>query len=268
MPYLHMSDFTVLAGASSILSRIHLQIDTPGLTVILGESGAGKSTLAKAFTGQLRTGQGNTGLKFEGLLSILDRPIDQWGLPELGSEVGFVFQHPIMFPGTVRENLVEIPKLALRKPNPVLGDYGLQELLKKYGLGQIDLDMSATDLSGGQQQRLAILRAIIMRPKMLVLDEITSGLDDPVSLDIVRLIHAEATEKPVILITHDTRLVAWADRVIVMSKGRVQFDGPPHEARASSAPFSVQLLLNAGDEIANPRLNKVGQAPNRIPRVV
>jgi len=268
MPYLQMSDFTVWAGDSAILNQVHLQIEKPGLTVILGESGAGKSTLAKAFTGQLHPSQGGTGLKFEGWLSVLDRPIDQWGLPELGSEVGFVFQHPIMFPGTVRENLVEIPKLALRKPDPVLDDYGLQALLRKYGLGQINLDMNATDLSGGQQQRLAILRAIIMRPKMLVLDEITSGLDDPVSLDIVRLIHAEANEKPIILITHDTRLVTWADRVIVMSNGRVEFDGPAHEAQASSAPFAVQRLLNAGDEIANPQPNTVGHAPHRIWRVV
>ncbi|WP_298972687.1 ABC transporter ATP-binding protein [uncultured Roseobacter sp.] len=268
MQYVYMSNFSVRAGESTILSRVQLRVDKPGLIVILGDSGSGKSSLAKALTGQLRPGQGSTGLKFKGLLSVLGRPIDEWGLPELGSEVGLVFQDPIMFPGTPWENLVEIPKLALRKPDPVLDNDELQALLKKYGLGQIDLGMNATDLSGGQRQRLAILRAVIMRPKMLVLDEVTSGLDDPVSLDIVRMIHAEAAEKPVILITHDTRLVAWASRVIVMNKGRVEFDGPAHEARASSAPFTVQRLLNAGDELANPRLNKVGQAPNRIQRVV
>lgn len=268
MSYLHAHQFSILAGNKKILDQICIEINTPSLTVILGQSGAGKSTLAKAFTGQLHPSQRDNTLRFEGPLSVLDRPIEQWALPELGSKVGFVFQHPIMFPGSVKENLVDIPNLAIRKPDRALDDEGLQVLLDAYGLGQIDLAMNAEDLSGGQQQRLAILRASIMRPQMLVLDEITSGLDDPVSLDIIRLIHAEAAKKPVILITHDTRLVAWADRVIVMENGRVEFDGPANEARAPSAPLAVRLLLDAGEEIANPRSDEGGWTSLQTRRAV
>lgn len=249
MSYLYTHKFSIFSGKKKILDQITIRIEVPGLTVVLGQSGAGKSTLAKALTGQLRS---STALKFEGTVSVLGRPIEQWGMAELGSNVGFVFQQPVMFPGSAKKNLVDVPKLALRQPDQAINDENLREQLAAYDLGQIDLAMDAGDLSGGQQQRLAILRASMMRPQMLILDEITSGLDDPVSLDIIRLVHAEASKKPVILITHDTRLVAWADRVIVMENGSVEFDGTAHEARAPSAPLAIRHLLSAGEEIANP----------------
>jgi molybdate transport system ATP-binding protein len=193
------------------------------LTVLSGASGAGKTTLLRMLAGLEHPDEGRIEVDRELWFSA------NVCVPPQKRSIGFVFQNYALFPSmTVRRNL---EFAAGRRKDPrvdaLLEMVELEELQHRY----------PENLSGGQQQRVALARALIRQPKILLLDEPLSALDeamrDKLQAEILRL-HREL-KLTTLLVSHDrSEICRLADRVITLDEGRVAFDGPPIQAFQSN----------------------------------
>ncbi len=212
------------AMAHAALKDVSLQIPDGQFIGLIGHTGSGKSTLIQHMNGLVKPTSGT--VYFDGK-DISDPDFDT---KDLRSKVGLVFQYP-------EHQLFEIdcftdvcfgPKnLGLPKKEVELRAY---EALKQVGLPDEYFYQSPFDLSGGQKRRVAIAGVIAMKPQVLILDEPTAGLDPKGRDEILGLISKlhETMGITVILVSHSMEDVAdYVDRIIVMNKGQVAFDGEP-----------------------------------------
>jgi molybdate transport system ATP-binding protein len=201
--------------------RAQIFVPKGELTVLYGVSGAGKTTLLRMLAGLDRPDDGYIEVDSEAWFDSRKRTC----VPPQKRSVGLVFQNYSLFPSmTVRRNL---EFAAGRRKDPrvdmLLKMVELHELQHRY----------PESLSGGQQQRVALARALIRRPKILLLDEPLSALDEEMRKklqeEIVRL-HRELG-LTTILVSHDrSEILRMGNRVVVLHKGRVTFQGPPSQA--------------------------------------
>ena len=211
------------------LKDICLEIPHGEFVGIIGHTGSGKSTLIQHLNGLVKATSG--ALYYEG------RNIYEEGYPmrELRNQVGLVFQYPEhqLFEVDVMTDVCFGPKnqgLSLEECKA-----RALEALKLVGLKEKYYKASPFELSGGQKRRVAIAGVLAMRPKVLVLDEPTAGLDpkgrDDI-LDQIAYLHKQS-DLTVILVSHSMEDIArYADRIIVMNKGQVQYNGKPVEGFA------------------------------------
>ncbi len=210
--------------AHAALKDVSLQIPDGQFIGLIGHTGSGKSTLIQHMNGLVKPTSG--AVYFDGK-DISDPDFDT---KDLRSKAGLVFQYP-------EHQLFEIdcftdvcfgPKnLGLPKKEVELRAY---EALKQVGLPDEYFYQSPFDLSGGQKRRVAIAGVIAMKPQVLILDEPTAGLDPKGRDEILGLISKlhETMGITVILVSHSMEDVAdYVDRIIVMNKGQVAFDGEP-----------------------------------------
>lgn len=221
-----------------------------GRTVgIVGESGSGKSTLAK---GLIRMQASRGTIRFEG------QQIQDLGwrdLRPLRREIQIVYQDPFsalsprMSVGQIIEEGLIIHKL-VRDPKERRRMIG--EILEEVGLEPEFQDRFPHEFSGGQRQRIAIARAMILKPRFVVLDEPTSALDMSVQAQIVGLLRSlqEHHNLAYLFISHDLKVVrAMADDIIVMHRGRVVEQGPSAELFANPKEPYTQALMAAAFEL-------------------
>ncbi len=211
------------------LKDICLEIPHGEFVGIIGHTGSGKSTLIQHLNGLVKATSG--ALYYEG------RNIYEEGYPmrELRNQVGLVFQYPEhqLFEVDVMTDVCFGPKnqgLSLEECKA-----RALEALKLVGLKEKYYKASPFELSGGQKRRVAIAGVLAMRPKVLVLDEPTAGLDpkgrDDI-LDQIAYLHKQS-DLTVILVSHSMEDIArYADRIIVINKGQVQYNGKPVEVFA------------------------------------
>lgn len=222
------------------LDNINLEIKDGEFVGLIGHTGSGKSTLVQHLNALLKPQSGK--------IYIDGRDTSSKGeeLKQLRFHVGLVFQYPEhqLFEETVYKDIAFGPKnLGLSKEEI---DIRVREAARYVGLSPEVLDKSPFDLSGGQKRRVAIAGVLSMRPKVLVLDEPTAGLD-PVGreeiLSQIKSIHAEGN-MTVILVSHSMEDVAkLVDRLIVMNEGKVFADG------------TVEEVFSRGAELRNIGLN-------------
>jgi putative ABC transport system ATP-binding protein len=198
---------TVAGAGRPRLSDVALAIPGDGVTVLQGPSGSGKSTLLRLLNRLEVPDEG----------TVLYQGEDLAGRDVLAHrrEVGMVFQAPVVFPGTVADNL--------RVARPPGGDAELPGLLERAGLDPSFLDRDASTLSGGEAQRACLARALATEPRMLLMDEPTSALDPDASRIIERLVGELASGGvPVVLVTHDdAQAERVGDRVVHLREGRL-----------------------------------------------
>lgn len=169
MAMIEVKNITKSYGDHTVLKDFSVDFDQSGVTVILGPSGTGKSTLLRCINGLEKTNSGD--ILVDGL-SVNDKK----NLKQIRMTCGMVFQHTVIFPHlNVMENLIMSPMKILKTPKGEAVDKA-RYYLKKVGLESKEKSMH-NELSGGEQQRIAIARALMMNPKALLLDEITSALD-------------------------------------------------------------------------------------------
>ena len=214
-------------GDDALLTDVDLVLGR-GFTAIVGPSGAGKSTLLRLLD---RLDAPTTGtVRLDGVdLATLD-PL------ALRRRVAMVFQRPIVFPGTVLDNLTMV--------GPPLDAEGAQEALARVGLRADVLDHDAATLSGGEAQRLAIARALRTEPEVVLADEPTASLDGESTAMIEQLLAELAgAGVTVVAVTHDPgQAKRLADRIVVLDAGRVRAVGSLAELEASADP-SVRAAL-------------------------
>lgn len=195
------------------LSDVSFELEDGEFVVILGSSGAGKTTLLNLLGGMDNATSGEIILDGKNVTALDKRGMTQFRR----NDVGFVFQFYNLMPNlTALENVeiaVEICKDHL-DPKDVLTEVGLEERLQNF----------PAQLSGGEQQRVAIARAIVKKPRLLLCDEPTGALDSKTGQKILLLLQSLKEEEgtTVVIVTHNAKLAAVADRVIRISDGKVQ----------------------------------------------
>lgn len=208
------------------LKNINLQIEDGQFIGIIGHTGSGKSTLIQHLNGLLKASTG--GIYFDGR----DIYEPDYNRKELRTQVGLVFQYPEhqLFETTIFDDVCFGPiNQGLSKNEAGLRAF---EALRNVGMPESLYYQSPFDLSGGQKRRVAIAGVLAMKPKMLILDEPTAGLDprgrDEI-LDMVAQMHRELSIT-VILVSHSMEDVAkYVQRIIVMNDGEVMYDAAPGE---------------------------------------
>ncbi len=205
-------------GASRCLRGVSLEAAPGRITAVLGRNGVGKSSLMRAIMGLERAGGGS--VRWEG------RDITRLPMAERArAGIGYVPQGREIFPFlTVQENLETALAAAPRGTRFVPGEvFDLFPVLKQF------LRRRGGDLSGGQQQQLAIARALTARPRLLILDEPTEGIQPSIIKDIARVIRLLAREcgLAVVLVEQYFEFArGLADRIAVMVRGEVALGGP------------------------------------------
>ncbi|HEX3138767.1 MAG TPA: ABC transporter ATP-binding protein [Rhizobacter sp.] len=210
-------ELTKRFGAFTAMDKVSLKVRPGTVHALLGENGAGKSTLVKCVVGYQKAEEG--AVMLDGREHDIATPVIA---RELG--IGMVYQHFTVVPGmTVAENL-----LLARGKLPAVIDWkkeraALVEFLKTTPF-QLDLDATPQELSAGQKQKLEILKQLLLKPRLLILDEPTSVLTPQEADEVLGLLRdrAHAGECSIILITHKFREVtAYADDVSVLRKGKL-----------------------------------------------
>jgi putative ABC transport system ATP-binding protein len=207
-----------------VLHGIDVDIMTGSITFIVGPSGCGKTTLISVLAGILSAEAGEVEV-FGTRLSDLSRL-------ELArfraSTIGFIFQQFNLLPALTAAENASVP-LLIKGASEREADRKARELLAVVGLEE-HADKLPSELSGGQQQRVAIARALVHQPQLVISDEPTASLDAQSGQNAMRLLreHALSPDRAVIVVTHDTRIFKYADRLIRMSDGRItEIELPP-----------------------------------------
>lgn len=234
-------------GTTTGLDDVSLELDTAGITALIGRSGCGKSTLLKLCNGLLAPDQGE--------VRVLGELLDYSDLPRQRRRIGYAVQGTGLFPHlNIRENITLLAVLAGTSRPSV--DQRLEELLLLTQLEADLLERYPHQLSGGQQQRVGLCRAMMMKPRLLLLDEPFAAIDPITRGDIhqalLSLYRAEPTA--VLLVTHDIReALQLADRIVLLEEGKIRFDHSKHamlEAHPGLDPDELLQRLMAQEAAA------------------
>ncbi len=224
------------------LDRVNLRIRPGEFVALVGANGSGKSTLARLLNALLLPTEGE--VRVAGL-----DPRDPRHLWEIRRRVGMVFQNPDnqIVATVVEEDVAFGPENLGLPPEEIVER--VEWALRVVGMLE-HRHREPHLLSGGQKQRVAIAGVLAMRPQCLVLDEATTMLDPQGRREVLETVHRLRAEgMTILLITHDMEEAAQADRVVVLSQGRIVLDGPPPEV--FSKPERLRALRLDLPEIAS-----------------
>lgn len=192
-PVLSLRDVAVSAGGVALLHEISLELGPGEMVALRGPSGAGKSTLLRAVAGLVDPTAGDVALE--------GRSAAEVGWPAFRRRVVLVDQESVVLPGTVRDNLAR--PFAYRSSPGAFPEARARELLDRILLGADRLPQEARSLSVGQRQRLALARALLLDPAVLLLDEPTSALDAEAAQAVeALLIETAAAGVAALIVTH------------------------------------------------------------------
>jgi len=214
-------------GVVEVLRGIDFDVPAGELTMLVGPSGCGKTTLISIIAGILTP----TG----GEVEIYGTPITQVSDAEKvafrRSNVGFIFQQYNLLPALTAAENAAIPLVAAGMPMARAAG-SASAILERIGMGAHRAKLP-NQLSGGQQQRVAIARALVHAPRLIVCDEPTAALDAESGQTVLEILKdaALASDRAIIVVTHDTRIYSFADRIASMEDGRIR--------AVRTAPFAV-----------------------------
>jgi ABC-type multidrug transport system fused ATPase/permease subunit len=206
-----------------------------GMTAIVGSSGAGKSTVFSLLERYYEPQSGT--------VAVDGRDVRQWPLRDLRAAIGYVEQDAPILAGTLRENLrLATPDATDDDLHAILTLTRLDDLLERLPRGlDTPIGHRGSTLSGGERQRIAIARALLRRPRILLLDEVTSQLDAVNERALRELMEAVAyTTTTVVVVAHRLSTVTSADRILVLDGGKVRAIGT-HDQLVATDDLYAQL---------------------------
>ncbi|AUI67069.1 MULTISPECIES: type I secretion system permease/ATPase [Glaesserella] len=210
------------SNENQLIRDLNLEIKQGEKVAILGKIGSGKSTLLKLATGLYEAQQGNITLD-----NIDLRQID----PQfLRNQLLLLEQNPRLFLGTLRENL-DLSRMDGFSTDQdllqALARFGLLDLIRNHPRGlDMPLGENGLGLSGGQKQMIALARMTMRNPKVALLDEPTTGLDQNSEIQALQGIAQWARDKTLVIVTHRSQVLQIVNRIVVMEEGKVVLDGP------------------------------------------
>lgn len=211
-------------GDTTILEDFHLNVRKGEVIVVIGPSGCGKSTLLRCINALEPIQAGSITLNGK---EVSGRAKD---IAQIRQKLGMVFQSYDLFPHkTVLENICLAPvKVQKRNRQEVKAE--AEELLKRVGLLE-KKDSYPRELSGGQKQRAAIVRALAMRPEVMLFDEVTAALDPEMVREVLdTMLELAQAGNTMLIVTHEMSFArAVADRIIFLDQGRIVEEGTPEE---------------------------------------
>jgi phospholipid/cholesterol/gamma-HCH transport system ATP-binding protein len=234
-PIIEVKDLHKSYGTNHVLDGFHLDLYEGENLVVMGKSGSGKSVMIKCLIGLEQSDSGS--------IIIMDKnmnDIHREDLDEIRTEVGFLFQGSALYDSmSVRENL-EFPLRRHTKKFGIIEDTTplVMEALENVGLANT-INLMPNELSGGMKRRIALARTLILKPKIILYDEPTTGLDPITSKEIIMLMKSiqEKYKTSSIIITHDidcARVIA--NRMILLIDGINYAEGTFTELSASKDP--------------------------------
>jgi putative ABC transport system ATP-binding protein len=208
------------SGESAVdaLRGVSLEVPSGQFTAVMGPSGSGKSTLMHLLAGLDRPTSGSVQIGSEEISDMADRKLTKLRR----KHIGFVFQSFNLLPTLTAEENVTLP-LAIARVKPAKAE--VDALLERVNLTE-RRGHKPSELSGGQQQRVAIARALIARPTVLFADEPTGNLDSASGTAVLQLLRDAVLldGQTTVMVTHDPRAAAAADRVVFLADGRIVGD--------------------------------------------
>jgi urea transport system ATP-binding protein len=215
---LHISELNVYYGESHILRDVDLNINAGEMVCLIGRNGVGKTTLLKTLMGILKPRAGTINYEQQNLINKTSDQRARLGL-------GYVPQGRDIIPRlTVKENLtLGLEALPTKRKNATIPE----EIFDLFPVLKTMLSRMGGDLSGGQQQQLAIARALVGEPKLLILDEPTEGIQPSIILEIEAAVRRIVASKgiAVLLVEQHLHFVRQADRYYAMQKGGIVASG-------------------------------------------
>jgi polar amino acid transport system ATP-binding protein len=237
VPFVHVRGVSKGFGSLQVLKQIDLDVQEHNVVCLIGASGSGKSTLLRCLNLLEHVEEGEIVVDGQPLTNGVD-------VNALRKKIGIVFQAYNLFPHmTVLQNVTLAPRKALGVSRERSEEYA-RALLRRIGL-EDKADEYPDRLSGGQQQRVAIVRALAMGPKLMLLDEITSALDPQLVSEVLNLVRELAESgMTMILATHEMGFAREvADKVCFLDGGRICEEGPPQQIfSAPREPRTRQFL--------------------------
>jgi len=227
------------AGDTAVdaLRGVSLEVGQGKLTAVMGPSGSGKSTLMHIMAGLDKPTTGTVEIAGTEITTLKDSDLTKLRR----THIGFVFQFFNLLPMlTAEENIVLPLSIAGQKADPEW----FRGLIEKVGLGD-RLHHRPSELSGGQQQRVAIARALVSRPTVLFADEPTGNLDSTTGGEILTLMRdsVDTYGQTTVMVTHEARAAAIADRILFLADGEIVRDLPrsePHEVLAAMEELTTR----------------------------
>jgi ABC-type methionine transport system ATPase subunit len=223
---------------NAVLDGVELEINGGEITALIGPSGAGKTSLLRLLN--------RLDDPVAGQVLYRARPLNDYPVRELRRQVGFVFQTPVMFPGSVRDNLREASALAEKS------ETGLEaRVLEVMALADLETSLADRDgerLSVGQKQRVNIARALMTQPEVLLMDEPTSALDPETADRLMETVKRLGREKglTVVMITHRLSEARRAsDSTVLMEKGRIVEAGTTTHIFEQTANIRLRAFLDS-----------------------
>ena len=235
---LHIKNLSKCYGDTKVLKNINISVKKGEVVVIIGSSGCGKSTLLRCLNGLEEIQEGEV---------LLDDQVvnpNKKNLSKNREKIGMVFQSYDLFPHlTILQNVTLAP-IKVKKRNRREVEKEALELLERVGL-RSKKDDYPRQLSGGQKQRVAIVRALIMHPEVLLLDEITAALDPEMVREVLDVVLDLAKEgRTMVIVTHEMQFAkAVADRVTFLEGGKIVEEGEPKKLFEKPETDRLQRFL-------------------------
>ncbi len=245
MPLIRLINLHKRFGSLVVLNGVSLEVVAGKTLVVLGASGSGKSVMLKHIVGLLTPDKGE--VWFE------ETRIDTLRHGELmrvRTQMGFLFQMGALFDSLTNLENVAFPLTEHTKLSAGDARDKAQRMLELVGLPDVGPKMPS-QVSGGQRKRVALARAIVMEPKVILYDEPTTGLD-PIRSDVISEVILKLQRElgvTSVVVTHDmANAFKVADRIVMLHDGKVAFDGTADEIRASENAVVARFVRGEADE--------------------
>lgn len=241
---LSVQKLKVFHGEQAVVQDVDFSLEPGQLLAVVGASGSGKSSIASALV---------RALKSSGTLSFAGVNIDAVALAELRSRFVLVSQQAVMVRGTVRENLLlGAEGITDEELTSVIEELGLGPWLRSLATG-LDTRLAdrSTNLSGGQRQRLALARALVRHPAVLIMDESTSALDTASEKLVLQAINERrGYGMSVLMISHRLAAVTEASKVLVLGGGKISESGTAKELLDDTSSIFYSMVVRENDRIS------------------